>query len=258
MQRYGLIGQDIGESLSPSIQTAAFQDCGIDASYELFDIEEIELPALVKLVRHMDGVNVTAPYKERALSLVDELDPMAEKVGAINTVHNSGKLVGYNTDCIGILSPLQKRMPIAGKSFVVLGAGGAARAAVFALTEAGGRVCVCNRTQPRAKRLAEEFSCELGDPENLPPGDVLIQATSLSSPSIPDEQLKTFGTVFDLVYKPLMTPLLQSAESLDCQVIQGIEMLVYQAAKAFEIWTGKKPDIALMMENAVSNTGGPR
>lgn len=258
MDRYGLIGKGISRSLSPVIQSAAFQDCGIAASYELFDIDEIELLAMVELVRRMNGVNVTAPYKERMLSLVDEIDPTAERIGAINTVHNTGHLVGYNTDWVGVLSPLQERMPLEGKSFVVLGAGGAARAAVYALMDAGGRVTICNRTRSRAERLAQEFGCAVGHDQNLPSADVLIQATSLSSPEIPDEQLKGFGTVFDLVYKPLTTPLLQRAEALGCNVIQGIEMLVHQAAAAFEIWTGQKPNVSLMMQSAITNAGGDR
>ncbi|MDD9953673.1 MAG: shikimate dehydrogenase [Candidatus Woesearchaeota archaeon] len=233
--KYGLIGKNIQYSLSPKLHVAAYKQEHMDATYELLDIAEEDLPNIMEQVKTMNGVNITVPYKTAVLEYIDELDAHAEEIGAVNTIQvEDGKLVGYNTDWLGVLKPLQERTTLEGKTAIVFGAGGAARAAVYALLHAGADVHIINRTEEKAAALAEHFNCTYGTFPLTAGGDILVNTIPI------DNNIPHFDIVFDMRYDPPRTKLLQQAEQQGATIIKGTEMLATQAAEAFYIWTGKR------------------
>jgi shikimate dehydrogenase len=202
------------------------------------------------------GASVTLPFKETIMPLLDEVDPDARKIGAINTiVRRNGRLEGYNTDGPGLVRDLEEWMGvISGKSFVVLGAGGAARAALFSITQAGGTPIVVNRSTHRAEALASHFGCrwvpvaEIGRLQ----ADCLINTTPVGMypqaerTPLSKSELDRFSHVMDMVYNPLKTRLLREAEAAGCAVRSGVGMFVHQGAEQFRLWTGVEPPREIM------------
>jgi 3-dehydroquinate dehydratase / shikimate dehydrogenase len=245
---YGVAGNPIRSSLSPIMMNTAFRRETVNAVY--LALQANKLSDLLKLVHEIpiQGLSVTMPLKEEIMAHLEKTDPLSAKIGACNTVLRAqdGKLYGFNTDVAGITGPLEKRMSLRGAKALVLGAGGAARAAVFGLREKGAEVFILNRTAETAHKLARQSGAKTikKDAVAKTAFDVIINATPIGMAGIKANQLleaKDLNTklVFDLVYNPLETPLLRMARQKGIPIITGIEMFVQQGARQFEIFTGK-------------------
>ena len=269
-----LLAHPAGHSLSPVMHDAGFRALGIDARYEAWDVPPEGLPDAVRALRGPGflGANVTVPHKRAVASLVDDLDPEARAIGAVNTiVKQEGRLVGRNTDAPGFLAALREtEFEPSGRRCLVLGAGGAARAVTWALVRAGAEVHVANRSEDRARDLAAELAAAdtvQAGPRWLPnhdvaaalPGfDLLVNTTSVGMtggpapdgdplPSGADVRaLPPTAVVVDLVYRPAITPLLARAEAAGLRRQNGVAMLVWQGALAFEAWTGQPAPVEAM------------
>ena len=268
----GLIGHGLKHSISPQFQQAAFDYLGLDISYEVWETEQGALEKLVDEIRDPSrlGANVTIPYKEAALPLLDEVDQIACRIGAVNTIVNhEGKLIGYNTDSRGFLRALREdgAFEPRGKRCVLLGAGGAARAVGFSLLDAGvNSLAILNRTVGRGEALA--WDLKVSDTgvialswkdgralKALAECDLLVNCTSVGMKDSATEGQSPLGArlipkralVYDVVYNPLVTPLLAAAQKAGARALGGLPMLVYQGAAAFELWTGKPAPIYIMM-----------
>lgn len=268
---FGLFGDPVAHSVSPAMQQAAFAAAGLNYCYLSFNVKSENLAAAVAALRvlGLGGVNITIPHKERVIAYLDEVEHEAGLIGAVNTVVNrEGRLVGYNTDVPGFLLSLRKEadFDLRGKRAVLLGAGGAGRAVAFGLAMGGVEsLDIFNKSPHRAEMIAQEIHrytmCEVGTgdlaserlPRVLERADLLVNATSvgmhphLDDSPLPDPQVLNPGLlVYDLVYNPVRTRLLQEAEARGCRVLNGIGMLVYQGAMSFELWTGRKAAIDAM------------
>lgn len=245
---YGVVGDPIAHSLSPAIMNAAFRRENVNAVY--LALHAKTLKDLLTCVREIPihGLSVTMPYKESILPHLDNTDSHSTKVGACNTVVRAqdGKLYGFNTDTAGIVRPLERRLnTLEGARILVLGAGGAARAAVFGLKERGSEVYILNRSLAAAKKLAHQAHARVVKRPDLKKlaFDVIINATPVGMGNgretpLQDKEINA-RYVFDMVYDPGETRLLKLAKERGAQIIPGIEMFVHQAARQFEIWTGK-------------------
>lgn len=245
---YGVAGNPIKHSLSPLMLNTAFRRETVNAVF--LALQTNRLNDLLTLVREVpiSGLAVTMPLKEEILKHLERTDPLSEKVGACNTIVRSqdGKLYGFNTDVAAIIRPLERRLPLKDAKVLVMGAGGAARAAVFGLKDKGAEVFVMNRTPETAQKLARQAKAKTFKRENLAKTnfDVIINATPSGMAGVkPASMLEpkeiNARLVFDLVYNPLETPLIRMAREKSIPVITGVEMFVHQGARQFEIWTGK-------------------
>ena len=245
---YGVVGDPIAHSLSPTIMNAAFRRENVNAVF--LALHAKTLKDLLTCVREIPihGISVTMPYKETILTHLDNTDSHTAKIGACNTVVRAqdGKLYGFNTDAAGIVRPLERRLPtLEGAKILVLGAGGAARAAVFGLKERGAEVYILNRSTAPAKKLAHRARARVMKRADLRKMafDVIINATPVGMGNTRESPLaeKEINAryVFVMVYDPAETRLLKLAQARGAQAIPGIEMFVHQAARQFEIWTGK-------------------
>ena len=244
---YGVVGDPVAHSLSPAIMNAAMRRENVNAVYVALHAKTLkDLLACVKDIP-IHGLSVTMPYKEAILKYLDNTDSHTTKVGACNTVvrMQDGKLYGFNTDTAGVVRPLEQRITIAESKILVLGAGGAARAAVFGLKERGAEVYILNRNVAKGQKLARQARARTAKRQDLKKlkFDVVINATpvgmgaSRESP-LNENEINT-QYLFDMVYDPSETRLMELARARGAQIIPGIEMFVQQAARQFEIWTGK-------------------
>jgi 3-dehydroquinate dehydratase / shikimate dehydrogenase len=245
---YGVVGDPIAHSLSPTIMNAAFRRENVNAVY--LGLHAKTLKDLLTCVREIPihGLSVTMPYKESILPYLDNTDSHTTKIGACNTVVRAqdGKLYGFNTDAAGIVRPLERRLStLEGARILVLGAGGAARAAVFGLKERGSEVYILNRSLAPAKKLAHQARARIIKRADLKKMafDVIINATPVGMGNSRDTPLQdkeiNSRYVFDMIYDPGETRFLKLGKERGAQIIPGIEMFVHQAARQFEIWTGK-------------------
>lgn len=270
MIKLGLIGYPLGHSLSPKIHTAALKACGLQGDYSLSPIhpEDSEgLKDLLDKVRsgEIHGLNVTIPHKQNVMPLVDELSQIAMFVRAVNTIYLRGdKLIGDNTDAPGFLADLKKLLDTRKsqiqnpKSSIVLGAGGSARAIVYALLNDGWNVVIAARRVDQAQQLADSFTnyqLRITDFTNLQPStfNLLVNTTPVGmSPNIVESSLpenvilSPTTIIYDLVYNPRETKLVKDARAQGCSATTGLGMLIEQAALAFEIWTGKNAPREIM------------
>ncbi|HJO07742.1 MAG TPA: shikimate dehydrogenase [Chloroflexota bacterium] len=266
--RYAVIGYPLGHTLSPVFQQAAFDALGIDAHYESLETAPADLPERARELRtgQLAGINVTIPHKLAIVAELDHVSEIARLTGAVNTVSvTTNGLRGNNTDVGAIETVLERAGVPAGISVLLLGAGGAARAALVALLNRGDRVTVANRTLEKAATMtadiAPDADCtilELDDPALPgPAGDarLIINTTSIGmeggpapdqSP-LPDVYLHPKQTVFDIVYRPRQTALLQQAAAAGATGIGGLDMLILQGAHSFKIWTGQEPPVDIML-----------
>jgi 3-dehydroquinate dehydratase/shikimate dehydrogenase len=245
---YGVAGNPIRSSMSPLMMNAAFRRETVNAVYLALQADKLaDLLTLVKEIP-IQGISVTMPLKQEIIAHLENTDPLTAKIGACNTVLRAqdGKLYGFNTDVAGIVAPLERRMTIKGAKVLVLGAGGAARAAVFGLRDKGAEVWILNRTPETAQKLARQAGAKTIKKEAVAKTafDVIINATPVGMTGNKAAQLleaKDLNTklVFDLVYNPIETPLIAAARSKGIPVVAGVEMFVQQGARQFEIWTGK-------------------
>jgi shikimate dehydrogenase len=272
---YGVIGDPIGHSMSPVMHNDLFKFYGLDSHYFSFHVKQMDLEDAVKGFKAIGaaGFNVTVPHKTNIIPLLDKVDPLAEAIGAVNTVVNeNGMLIGYNTDGRGFVQGLLDKLPdIAEKKALIIGAGGAAKAIYFSMAEAGLKdIDICNRTAARAEGLAkacpftvqtEILGMEAAG-KSSDQYDLIIQTTSIGmSPAIDETPLPLLALkegcfVSDIIYNPLETRFLSEAARLGAATQNGIDMFAYQGALAFEKWTGIFPDTARMKENVLKQLGG--
>ena len=274
----GVIGSPIGHSISPAFQQAALDHAGINAAYLAYDVAAEDVGEFVRGLRApgVMGINITAPHKGAVIPFLDEIDDWATAAGAVNTIVNrQGRLTGHNTDGSGFLRALQDESGFSpkGRGALVLGAGGAARAVVLALSrDKVSSLTIANRTVSKAQGMAE-LAQENGvaaaaaiplERDSLTQAaqeaELIVNCTSMGMTRGPDEggtpltrdQIPPSALVNDLVYNPRVTPLLREAEAAGAQTLGGIHMLVYQGATAFEMWTGKPAPVAVMLEAALA------
>lgn len=257
-QRFGVAGDPIRSSLSPLMLNAAFAHAGKNAVYVPLLTRDAE--ELFQFARELNlrGFSITMPLKQAVLPLLDHVDPLAAGIGAVNTVRLTpdGRFEGFNTDAAGIVTPLQARLPLRGARVLVLGAGGAARAAVFGCAHRGALVFILSRRPEQAAQLASEAGAQAIGRAQLPrlaPFDVLINTTpagmkgNATQLPLEPEELRA-GLVFDLVYNPLETPLIEAARARGIDTVLGIEMFVHQGARQFELWMGEPAPVDLMRQ----------
>lgn len=264
----GIFGDPVAHSLSPAMQNAALRSCGIDAVYVPFHVRPQHLEGAVAAIRSLDirGVNVTVPHKEEICRYLDTIDAEARLIGAVNTIVNrQGTLTGYNTDGLGLLRSLEEDFGFRpeGRRILLLGAGGACRAALAALARAGAAwIGVANRTRSRAETLVREFESKLVgttfasfsslnlEAEALAavfPGiDLVVNTSSVglkgeAFAALPLAALNPRASVYDMVYLPGGTPLLRTARDLGHRAADGTGMLAAQGEEAFRLWTGVSP-----------------
>jgi shikimate dehydrogenase len=261
---YGIIGNPVAHSLSPAMHNAAFAALDLNKVYLSFVVQDVAQAMIGLRGLGIKGASVTIPHKQAVIEHLDSIDPVAEKIGAVNTLSiTNGAIHGANTDWIGANRALAEKIPLAGSSVLLLGAGGSARAIGFGLLEAGTSLTIASRTPEKGQTLAKLLNCpwlplaEAGTAR----ADILINATSMGmapqqelSP-IAKEALTNFGVVMDIVYAPLATRLLREAEQAGCQTIDGLAMLLYQGAAQFEIWTGRKAPVEVMHRTLLTSLG---
>jgi shikimate dehydrogenase len=252
---YGVVGFPLSHTLSPIMHNNAFEVMGINAAYLAFETRDIE--GCVKGMRSLGikGMSVTLPYKSSVIPLLDEVDGLAKKIGAVNTIVNkNGHLVGYNTDAIGALKALEEKIELSGKTCLIIGAGGAARAIGFILKDNGVKVKIANRSPERGGELALSLACPFIFLDGLgkPAADLLIHTTPVGMTPheyqcvVPEHILKKGMVVMDIIYNPLATKLLTMARVRGCLTINGLGMLIHQGAEQFRLWTGINAPISAM------------
>ncbi len=246
-QVYGILGYPVKHSLSPVFQNRAFRHFSLNAVYVPFEVkpEDFEIAFRGLKALGVKGVNITLPHKERALELANFKDRHAQAIGSANTLKFTEEGVyAYNTDWIGFLKSVKELTPnLRDLKVLVLGAGGSARAVLYALKLEGARIFLWNRTEEKAKRLCEEFGCmHVKKPEEaLEEAELIVNTTSLGlknedPPIFNYEELKPHHKVMDIIYRE--TPLLKSAKEKGCLYKDGLDMLLYQGMESFRIWTG--------------------
>jgi len=271
-----LIGYPLGHSISPVFQQAAFDHYGIDVRYEKWETETTHLPEMIGRLRQALGANVTIPFKEAVISLLDEMDQLAAQIGAVNTIVNhDGRLIGYNTDAAGFIRALRQEggFEPRGTCAALVGAGGAARAVGFALVGEGiRRLTIANRSADRAVRLASLLRTgapagtaittlrwdEAKSKGSFSSDDLLVNCTSLGmkhsqaegETPLVEASIPRGALVFDLVYNPIETPLLIEARRAGARALGGLAMLVYQGAESFQLWLNRKPPVDIMFNKA--------
>jgi 3-dehydroquinate dehydratase/shikimate dehydrogenase len=255
---YGVIGDPVSHSLSPQMHNTAFHERRINAVYLPFLVRDLrDFLAAVKPLG-IAGFSVTLPHKERILRHLDGCDPLAARIGAVNTVvvRGGGKLYGYNTDYVGVLRALERRVRIAGSRVLLYGAGGVARAVAFALAQGGAIVCVCARRPAKARRLARAVGGQAIERRRLRREffDAIVNCTPVgmsakggrrsASPLRADEL--NCRLVFDTVYRPMQTKLLQLARRRGIETVSGAEMFIAQGTAQWEIWMGQRAPVKKM------------
>jgi len=271
----GVIGDPIEHTMSPVMHNAAFREAGLDYIYTAFRVRSEELGEAIRGMRALNirGLNVTIPHKVTVIPFLDEVDALAEKIGAVNTIVNDNSILkGYNTDASGFMQVLlEKGVEPQDKRVLVLGAGGASRAVSLALGERGARLVILNRLEELdwahelAARIGRLFDTEVKSgeltrdnvAEALAETDILVNTTSVGmSPEtgctpVDADLLRPGLVVFDIVYNPLKTRLLSEAEDAGAETVCGIDMLAWQGALAFEKWTGVQAPVDLMKREAI-------
>jgi shikimate dehydrogenase len=266
---YAVIGDPVAHSLSPAMHNRALAARGLPGVYVGFHVTD--LPAAIAGICALGirGVSVTLPHKVAVMALLDDIDDTARAIGAVNTIVNdAGGLKGTNTDGTGALKALETATRVGGRRTVVLGAGGAARAVAWALSRAGAKVALFNRTDDKAAALARQLGLEWGRMDELAGWDaeILVNTTpvgmapDIAALPVPEAVLKPAMVVMDIVYNPLETALLSAARRRGCTTVDGAHMLVFQGAAQFERWTGVAAPVAVMRQaviEALSPTAAP-
>ena len=260
---FAVVAKPVGHSMSPRLHNLAFESTGFDGIYMPLLVEPGHLASFFRFMRELPltGASVTIPHKRGVIRYLDDVDPAAHAIGAVNTLYwNSGRLTGTNTDVLGIVKPLSQRLDLGGSRALVVGTGGAAKAAIVALRQLGAEVFVTGRNPRKVGLLARLHHARVQDFGQLADAgfDVLVQATSVGM--LPNVDGNLFPgrvpaeIVFDLVYNPLETALLKNAASQGKTVISGIEMFIEQAAAQFRTWTGAEAPREVMREAVLERT----
>jgi shikimate dehydrogenase/3-dehydroquinate dehydratase type I len=250
-----LLGNPVGQSLSPLMHNSALKKMGIAENYSAFCVGDIGGAIQGMKAMNIRGASITIPLKVAVKEYINDIDDDALEIGAVNTiVNNNGRLTGYNTDWLGLILTLKEAMPVKNKTFVIIGAGGTARAAVYGIIKEGGFPIVVNRSPENGKIISGKFNCpfyslsKTGDIR----ADCLINTTPVGmyphvdkSP-VKEEDLAGYKYVMDVIYNPLQTKLLADAEKQGCYTFSGLDMFVHQGAQQIILWTGKEPPRTLM------------
>ncbi len=259
MRKYGVIGYPLGHTFSPQIHNPAFKALGIEATYEVYQIQPDKFNETVTGLKagQCSGFNVTVPYKQKVIPFIDEIDPVAQRVNAVNTIKKAdGKWYGYNTDLFGFLFPIENYLKNI-KSVLIIGAGGAANAVCFALLDSANikHMTIANRTIENANALKNSldktYNTEIEttslEHESDKKYELVVNTTSVGMGQTQNQNpynlLNSYTdktVVYDLIYNPEKTELLKQAELFKLKAINGLDMLIAQAAKSFFIWTGKE------------------
>jgi shikimate dehydrogenase len=277
MIKLGLIGYPLGHSLSPRIHNAALKLCSLEGNYSLFPIHPDDKRGLEDLINRVrsgeiHGLNVTIPHKQNVIAFLDELTPTARAIGAVNTIYlHNNKLIGDNTDASGFLSDLKKVLATetlrhGDLDALVLGAGGSARAVVYALSKEGWQVTLVARRIEQAKQLASQFegvyaiefkfqSFQRSNVQLIVNTTPVGMAPDIDQSPWPEKlAFPASAAIYDLVYNPSETKLVREARSQGLNATTGLGMLIEQAALAFEIWTGCRPSREVMSESVKQTT----
>lgn len=271
----GVIGNPIEHTLSPTIHNAAFEALKLDFAFLPFKVRAAEVGNAMSGVRAfgIHGLNVTMPHKKTVIKYLDEIDPVVKAIASANTILNKdGRLLGFNTDGIGALNALkQNGVEPRGKKVLLLGAGGAAKAIAYALSQEADELVILNRTANLAKELAillkQKFNkkitadalSSIAIKDSLADANVLINATSVgmkpdaNQTPVAPQWLKPDLAVMDIVYNPFETKLAKDAKEAGAKVVSGVEMLIYQGAVSFEIWTACKAPVEVMRKSALNH-----
>lgn len=271
----GVIGNPIEHTLSPIMQNAAFEALELDYVFLAFKVQTVEVEKAINGIRALNihGLNVTMPHKNAVIKYMDDVDPTAKAIASANTILNKGgKLLGFNTDGVGALNALEQNgIKPRGKKVLLLGAGGAAKAIAYTLSQEADELIILNRTLKPAEELtnllSQKFNKKIksGDlsqmsiKDNLVDADVLINATSIGMKPNADqtlvkpEWLKPDLAVMDIVYNPIETKLAKDAKAVGARVVSGVEMLIYQGAASFEIWTACNAPVEVMRKAVLSH-----
>jgi 3-dehydroquinate dehydratase/shikimate dehydrogenase len=265
----GLVGNPVAHSLSPQIHNAAFEAAGVNAVYIPFEVHDLHQfmrqmadPRSRELEWNLRGLSVTAPHKSAVIEFLNWIEPSAKAIGAVNTILiRDSEMHGHNTDAAGFLAPLnQKFGSLRGARCAIIGAGGGARAALWALRSEGAEVALFVRDATKAARASAEFEIQSHplSPDSFDGFDVVVNATPLGTrgaledqTSATAEQLRGVRLAYDLVYNPLETRFIREARAAGCESLGGIEMLLGQAVEQFKLWTGKDPDVEIMRAAAL-------
>lgn len=244
MTKFGLIGRNISYSFSRTYFTEKFNNEGISASYQNFDLQDIsEFPGVINNTPNLKGLNVTIPYKEQIISFLDTLDPVASEIGAVNTIklHPDGKLTGFNTDYFGFAEAIKPHLKNHHQNAMILGTGGASKAVAYALKSLGIEITFVSRTPKKGSLSYNDL-----DEAVMAANTVIINCTPLGTfpkteeyPPIPVDKINRQHLIFDLIYNPPETKLMELAKQRGARVLNGYEMLELQAEKAWEIWNSK-------------------
>ncbi|MEK6946472.1 MAG: 3-phosphoshikimate 1-carboxyvinyltransferase [Nanoarchaeota archaeon] len=250
----GIIGEFAENSMSKYMHNPNFVKNSINFVYVPFKVAPSELKEFMENFKSFNfkGAAVTIPHKENIINLIHNVDETADEIGAVNTlVRDNGKIIGYNTDYYGAVMTLKEKMNIKSKKILIIGAGGAARAVVYGLKKGGAEITIVNRTESKAKELAEEFHIDFDKMENIKSltrqADIIVNTTSMGMTPFEDrcalkeDELPEGKIVMDVVYKPVNTKLIRMANKKGCKTITGDRMLIYQAVRQFELWTKINP-----------------
>ncbi|EFK12020.1 shikimate dehydrogenase [delta proteobacterium NaphS2] len=263
---YGVLGNPVGHSLSPAMHNAAFEALDIPSFYGAF--KTTDLKGCIRGMRALgiSGMSITIPFKTDVMAYLDALDPLAEQIGAVNTIVNeNGLLRGYNTDGAGAMKALEAVVDPVGKRCVLVGAGGAARGIGFMAVKNGMKLTVSNRSENRGRTLADFLECPfvpLSEIKSLDT-DVLIQTTPVgmfpreNASPVSADMFREGMVVMDAVYNPMETKMLKDARSRGCETIGGLEMFIHQGALQFQLWTGLEAPLKVMravVTNALSKS----
>lgn len=261
---YGIMGNPVAHSLSPAMHNGAFAALGLNKAYLPFAVQDVGQAMTGLRALGIRGVSVTIPHKEAVIPYLDTIDPVAKKIGAVNTLLiSNGAIHGANTDWLGANRALSEKISLKGASVLLLGAGGSAKAIGFGLLEAGVSLTIASRSPEKGRALAGLLGCPwlpLAEAATAR-ADALVNATSLGmAPQqellpIAREALANFGVVMDIVYAPLATRLLQAAGQAGCRTIDGLAMLLYQGAAQFELWTGRQAPVGVMRQSLLTSLG---
>ena len=252
---YCVLGNPIGHSLSPAMHNRAFACRDLNAAYLAFQVTDLEAAVAGIRALGIKGAGITLPHKTAVIPLLDDVDPAAAAIGAVNTIVNrNGTLIGKNSDSAGAMDALQAQTSIAQKSVLLVGAGGAARAIGIGIRSQGGRITITNRSTPAGEALAGDLGGSFLPAGELAAGgfDILINTTPVGmhpqtdACPVPLDILRPELTVMDIVYNPLETRLLQAAARKGCKTVDGLAMFVNQGARQFEWWTGVSAPVEIM------------
>jgi len=245
---YAVIGNPVEHSLSPIMMNAGFRAIGYKACYLAFEVDDIACDLDILHRVGISGLSVTIPHKEAVIALCESLDQTARAIGAVNTLKRTPTgWQGRNTDWLGIVRPISRFGSLKGKKALIIGAGGAARAAVFGLSQEGANITITNRSEKRGLKLAHEFECRFVSLDQFSKEryEIVVQCTPLgmqgfgSDLSVPKDFFEPSMIVMDVVYRPMWTSFLKSARDSGCRVVTGLEMLLHQGLAQFEWWTDR-------------------